>query len=123
MFSLDLRGCGCDIAGATISGFESNDVETEMANQTPDTQDEREVTPPPSSTGAPPPVVVQNTQDGGGSSGGMGVVAIVALVAIVLVGIWWFGFGPGTGGGTTDTPDTAPPSSAPVQSVPPASSL
>jgi hypothetical protein len=41
----------------------------------------------------------------------------VALVAIILVGIWWFGFGPGTGSGGTTAPEEAPPpaSTAPIE--------
>jgi hypothetical protein len=64
-------------------------------------------------------VVVQNIDSGGGNAG---VLAAVALVAIILLGIWWFGFGPGTGSGTTTTPENAPPaaSTAPLPSVPPA---
>ena len=41
------------------------------------------------------------------SGGGMGTILGVIVVALLLVGIWYFAFGPGQGtfGGTTDQPN------------------
>ena len=48
---------------------------------------------------------------------GNGLMA--TIVALILVGIWWFGFGPGTTDGGTTAPEEAPPATtAPIESVP-----
>lgn len=41
------------------------------------------------------------------SGGGMGTILGVIVVALLLVGIWYFAFGPGQGtfGGSTDQPN------------------